>query len=267
MSADALRYKLNKKLKIGASRSNNLDDGNKKAQSAFGEREYGGKNLKLCVKDKKINTGQEGSQGMIDAKKKPRPWSSHGARKRIYADQESSREIVSYGNAKAPIRKALSRTRQNQVKDDFVKANHSNVSSRSMWTSGMLEDNTSESKRSSCKVKNLVKSAQVSYAGLSKKYDRSNLGSSQGLDPSEKKSPGVSLLNSAKKKVRDRRSAEEDLEASGEKPKKRKRVIRIDPYDISNKRLNDDINDDGEFYPPPMLLYMLYMLPFMFLDF
>lgn len=251
MSADALRYKINKKLKIGASRSNNFNDGNKKVQSALGEREFGGKrNLKLGVKDKNIHAGQEGNLGMVYAKKKPRPWGSDGTRKRIYADQEIGREVVSYGNAKAPNRKALSRKGQNQVKDDLAKAKDRNISSRSMWISGNLEDDTFKSKSSSCKVKNTVKSAQVSDAGLSKKHSRINFGSSKGLDPSEKKSPAVSLLNSAKKKVRGRRNPEEDLEISDEQPKKRKRVIRIDPYDISNKRLNDEIIDGGEFFLP-----------------
>ncbi|KAF3454819.1 hypothetical protein FNV43_RR05267 [Rhamnella rubrinervis] len=249
MSADALRFKLNKKLKVGASRPNNSKNGGKNTQSSHSGIEDGGKGKsKLGLKDKNSHTGQEG----IDAKRKLRPMSSDRTRKRIYANQETDKELVSYK------KKTLSgKERKRVVKDDSVKGKNSNASSRSMWVSGKLDDGASESKRSSRKVKNAVKNAQVSDTtwakevarnksvkvnngdtNLSKKHSRSKFGPSKGLD--EKPSPSVSVSNSAKKNLRDRKSPDEDIE--GEQPKKKsKRVIRIDPYDISNKRLDDGI--------------------------
>ncbi|KAB2088936.1 hypothetical protein ES319_A03G032400v1 [Gossypium barbadense] len=50
--------------------------------------------------------------------------------------------------------------------------------------------------------------------------------------------------NSTKKVVRVRKSLKTDSEAVDDKPKKKKRVIRLDPYDISNKRLDDGIATD-----------------------
>ncbi|MBA0794892.1 hypothetical protein Gohar_019177 [Gossypium harknessii] len=48
-------------------------------------------------------------------------------------------------------------------------------------------------------------------------------------------------VNSTKKVVRVRKSLKTDSEVVDDKPKKKKRVIRLDPYDISNKRLDDGI--------------------------
>lgn len=255
MSAAELRFKLNKKLKIGASRSNNSKDGNKNIRSSHGGREDGGKRKsEMSLKDKNTHPGQEG----IDGKRKLRPLSSDRTRKRIYADQETDKEVVSYK------KKALSgQVRKRAVKDDSVKAKNSNASSRSMWVSGKLDDSTSESKRSSRKVKSVAKSAQVSDTtwakevarnkyvkvnngdiNMSKKHSRSKFGPSKGLD--EKQSPSVSVSNSAKKKLRDRKSPP-DEDIKGEQPMKSKRVIRIDPYDISNKRLDDGITIFGQF--------------------
>ncbi|MBA0702373.1 hypothetical protein Goari_022902 [Gossypium aridum] len=50
--------------------------------------------------------------------------------------------------------------------------------------------------------------------------------------------------NSTKKVVRVRKSLKTDSEVVDDKPKKKKRVIRLDPYDISNKRLDDGIAND-----------------------
>lgn len=254
MSADALRFKLNKKLKIGASRTNNSKDGSRNTQSSQSGREDGGKRKsKQGLKYKNTHTGQEG----IDAERKLRPLGSDRTRKRIYADQETDKEVVSYK------KKALSgKVRKRVVKDDSVKAKDSNVSSRSMWVSGKLDNGTSESKRSSRKDKNAVKSAQVSDTtwakevarnksvkvnngdtNLSKKHSRGKFDPSKGLN--EKPSPSVSVSNSAKKRLRDRKIPDEDIE--GEQPKKSKRVIRIDRHDISNKRLDDGIIIFGQF--------------------
>lgn len=228
MCALPLRFKLHKKLKIGASEST------AKAGTGLGEGgDDGGKrrNLKKLggVKDKGGDTrsGPEGYVGMVDSKRKFKALSSaRSTSKRIYADPEA-------GNAEARNGKSLSGKgrKKKQVKDDvFVEAKGSNGSSRSMWVSDKAENvAASDSKRSSRKVKAVVKDALV--------YDKNGVRGKkpvkQALD--EKVSPRVSDSNSAKKKPRDG-----DSEVPGERPKKKLRVrIRIDRHDVSNKRLDD----------------------------
>ncbi|PON41866.1 GTP-binding ribosome biogenesis protein [Parasponia andersonii] len=225
------RSKLTKKLKISALKSKSTKDTKKRVQRTRRDSEDGGmRNL--------------GSPKM---------------RKRIYAEQGLSGEVVSNGNVERTKRKYLSRKRQSLEEDDVVKAKGSNVSPRSMWGSIKLEDATYETKVSSRKAKKAVESVRVSRvtrakgidkesfevgggdAGLLKKRTKSKSDSSKGLDPSNKKSQDVSLLNSAKKKVKDKKNLGEDLEVQVEQPKKKKRVIRIDPHDISNKRLDEGI--------------------------
>lgn len=224
MCALPLRFKLHKKLKIGASEST------AKAGTSLGEGgEDGGKRGSLKklggTKDKGGDThsGPQGNAGMVDSKRKFKPLSSErrSTSKRLYADPEA-------GNAEARNGKGR---KKKQVKDDvFVEAKGGNGSSRSMWVSDKAENvAASDSKRSSRKVKAVVRDALVS----DKNGVRGKKPVKQALD--EKVSPRVSDSNSAKKKPRDG-----DSELPGERPKKKLRVrIRIGRHDISNKRLDD----------------------------
>lgn len=241
MSVDAgSRSKLTKKLKISALKSKNTNDTKKRAQRRSSDSEdYGGvKNL-----------------------------TSHKTRKRVYADQGSS------GNVEKPKRKSLPQKRTSQEKDDVVKAKGSSVSPRSMWGSVKLEDATSETKVSPRKAKKAGESVRVvtrakgidekksvevggGETGLLKKRIKSKFDSSKGLDSSKKKSHDVSLSNSTKKKVKDKKNVGEDLQVQDEQPKKKKRVIRIDPHDISNKRLDDGIVNIGKFFV--LLLFFFF---------
>ncbi|CAO2829707.1 unnamed protein product [Amaranthus hypochondriacus] len=56
----------------------------------------------------------------------------------------------------------------------------------------------------------------------------------------KKKMEEVPLLNTEKKRIRVNKKKIED-DSMDSKPKKKKRVIRIDPYDTSNKRIDDKI--------------------------
>jgi len=55
----------------------------------------------------------------------------------------------------------------------------------------------------------------------------------------------LSSLRFAKKKIEDKKKKKSEDESVDAKPKRKKRVIRIDPYDISNKRLDDGNVLDG----------------------
>lgn len=55
----------------------------------------------------------------------------------------------------------------------------------------------------------------------------------------------LSSVRFAKKKIEDKKKKKSEDESVDAKPKRKKRVIRIDPYDISNKRLDDgNVLDD-----------------------
>ncbi|KAK4606845.1 hypothetical protein RGQ29_000901 [Quercus rubra] len=221
MSGEAgLRLKLNRKLKIASGRSRNSKDGSRKFERTLNNDRNG--NFKRMNSDRK--------------------------KKRIYAEQDMVGEVDYSDNERAPSRKASSKKEQKQVKGD-------NKSSRSIWVSKRLEDATSETKRSSCKVKDTVKSAQTSNRTKTKDVDNMNVGradslkkptkskydSSKHVDISKEKLPDVSPSKSAKKNVQEKRRLDEGTEVRGDMPKKKKRVIRIDPHDISNKRLDDGL--------------------------
>ncbi|XP_030505608.1 uncharacterized protein LOC115720600 [Cannabis sativa] len=158
-------------------------------------------------------------------------------RKRIYANRQTGGEVVFDGNVDRPNRKPLSKKWQSQGKDDVVGAKGKNVSPRSMWVSSKLEDTSSEAKVSSHKAKNTVENERISHVARTKGIDK-------------KKSQDMYSSNSTKKWGKDKKNQAEDLEVLDEQPKKSKRVIRIDPHDISNKRLvevdNSLVNVDSK---------------------
>lgn len=248
--------------KIGSSNYKNSKDTKKKGQRTL---DGGRRRLKLGVKDKRSHMDQEWTEGIYGGKRKLRPLSSNKTRKRIYADQGTGEEITSKGNGEGSNRKApFSRKRHNKVNDDdVVEAKGRSVSPRSMWASSKLGADSSGSKRSSYKAKNAVRSERVSgvtrvkgigqkkfvdvgggETGLLEKRSKSKFELSKGFESGKKKSQAVSLSSPGKSKVRYKKSLAEDLEDLDEKAKKKKRVIRIDPYDISNKRLDDGIADN-----------------------
>ncbi|KAI8574089.1 hypothetical protein RHMOL_Rhmol01G0327700 [Rhododendron molle] len=64
---------------------------------------------------------------------------------------------------------------------------------------------------------------------------------SKSEQKSSRRTDDNSLENSGKKKVHDKKCGSDDLAQNEERPTKSKRVIRIDPSDITNKRLDDGI--------------------------
>ncbi|KAL4610889.1 hypothetical protein ACB092_08G085000 [Castanea dentata] len=268
MSGEAgLRLKLNKKLKIASGRSRNSKDGSRKFERTLNNDRNGNfKRMNSDRKKKRIYAEQDmvGEVDYSDNERAPskkfgrtlnndrngnfKRMNSDRKKKRIYAEQDIFGEVGYSDNERAPSRKVLSMKEQKQVKGD-------NKSSRSIWVSKRLEDATSEIKRSSCKVKDRVKGAQTSNRTKTKDVDNMNFGradslkkptkskydSSKRVDISKEKFPDVSPSKSAKKNVQEKRGLDEGTEVIGDMPKKKKRVIRIDPHDISNKRLDDGI--------------------------
>ena len=274
MSGEAgLRLKLNKKLKIASGRSRNSKDGSRKFERTLNNDRNGNfKRMNSDRKKKRIYAEQDmvGEVDYSDNERAPskkfertlnndrngnfKRMNSDRKKKRIYAEQDMVGEVDYSDNERAPSRKASSKKEQKQVKGD-------NKSSRSIWVSKRLEDATSETKCSSCKVKDTVKSAQTSNRTKTKDVDNMNVGradslkkptkskydSSKRVDISKEKFPDVSPSKSAKKNVQEKRRLDEGTEVRGDMPKKKKRVIRIDPHDISNKRLDDGLVIYGQY--------------------
>ncbi|CBI15835.3 unnamed protein product, partial [Vitis vinifera] len=77
--------------------------------------------------------------------------------------------------------------------------------------------------------------------GSLKKHAKSKSNPSTHLYRGQNKHPDVSLVKPTKRTVKDKKSLDDNSVAADNRPKKKKRVIRIDPYDITNKRLDDGI--------------------------
>ncbi|KAL2489943.1 P-loop containing nucleoside triphosphate hydrolase superfamily protein [Forsythia ovata] len=63
----------------------------------------------------------------------------------------------------------------------------------------------------------------------------------QKLDQSQRKQVAYSVEKSHKKMFQGKKSFASDIEVMEDRPKKKKKVICIDPHDFSNKRLDDGI--------------------------
>lgn len=282
----SLRHKLNKKLKLSFGKSKNSKEENKKAQRSNinADKLYAG-NWKSKVKDKKAHyAGQDGSGSEVYGKGKLEHFSSDRKRKRIYGDQNV--ESKPTNNKKAPNNKGFLKKGQRQVKGDPIKGKNSYDPLRSIWASRRLEAAVSETKWPSHRVKDTVGSEQRSSGkwstkmkeadnfdgdgnGLLKKHTKNKSDRSMSLDQSRRKCPDVSSSNSAKKTVQNKKGfADDDSEAIDDQPNKRKR-IRLDPHDISNKRLDDGIVTDGKNYQftlsaicmlSVLIFYKIYLL-------
>lgn len=230
MSEEAkFRQKLDKKLKVAVGNSRNSKQGIKKDHL----RVLNDKPYNIQNGDKRNSKSSSECKTLSDRR-----------RKRVFAAVDGS----AHDATGAPYRKVLSsRKGQNQGK-------RNDKSIRSMWVSNGPEDVGSTNKATSLKLKKVVKSTQESHGKLraiSKQVYKTDVGAKgslkkhvENISNSRKRldqSPNASPLLSAKKTLVD------DSEILNDKPKKRKRVIRIDPYDISNKRLDDGMSINGQF--------------------
>lgn len=165
------------------------------------------------------------------------------------------------------VKRSFTRKRgSNSRGGDSVEDKNINKSPRTMWVSTEKGETTLETIHAASKVKKMSGSANVSDSksktngkivdrndsvrvnggvnDLKKKLAKSKSDSGQHLDQSQSKSRSrysdVSLVKGDKKTFQDKGGLDEDSEAMDDVPRKRKR-IRLDPHDISNKRLDDHI--------------------------
>lgn len=261
----SFRKKLHKKLKLSSERSRSSKEENKKAQRAVYDdkslkKENGGKrNLKSSGKDKKIRRHKEENDEENYSRGRFKPLNSDGRRKRVYAEQNMGGDVMINDNELVDNKKAVYKKGLNKVKSDiFIEKNGDR--SRTIWVSSKKKDTTSETKRFSSKFEDAVETAQVSStrrrgrgkvdkvdSGRNvslKKLATDKSASTKKEDASWKKFSDASPSNSFKKIGRNKNDLNVDSDVLVNKPRKRKR-IRIDPYDISNKRLDDSIVVEG----------------------
>ncbi|OMP02321.1 hypothetical protein COLO4_11191 [Corchorus olitorius] len=177
-------------------------------------------------------------------------------RKRVDADQT----LMSHKNVDETSERVAFKKLSKMVKADLNKVNKDNENAiRSIWVSRPKKNATSSSRN----VKNLGTSSKEGDGmdrgsdAYSKKHfkAKAKANSSKRLEQSSI----ASTRTSSKKKVQDKKSLNNDSEVLEDQPKKKKRVIRLDPYDTSNKRLDDGTAISGQYFLTPEVL--IYVMP------
>ncbi|KAK2440609.1 GTP-binding protein [Trifolium repens] len=180
---------------------------------------YKGK-LKKNVNVRGMESGEERSGDRFHERGKLRTFDSFGRKKRMYADPEGMDENgklwsgVEISKKKPLFKKGEKKVRDETVEEKIVEEKNDY---RTIWDLSKLKKVKTKDKLSDQNLKN------------KKEIDGRKI---EVVSPSisDMKTPG---LDGDAEKLDDRRW------------KKKKRVIRIDPYDISNKRLDDTIGVDG----------------------
>ncbi|XP_059626394.1 uncharacterized protein LOC132269270 isoform X2 [Cornus florida] len=206
----------------------------------------GRRNTKFKAKDKQIHTAQEGYGTKVDGNSAFKQFNSDRKRKRIYADRGNGKEVMFKKNVEKSNRKVpLSREGWNEPKDyhlkekrtakwksrDFEPSNNRHLNARA---NELLDRNGGKKFRGKMKATNKVESDRTDVArnSLLKKDAKSQFGRNLNMLKYE------SLEKFDKKKFHDKKRLDDE---SAVTPMKTKRVIRIDPRDITNKRLDDGI--------------------------
>ncbi|CDP04059.1 unnamed protein product [Coffea canephora] len=183
-----------------------------------------------------------------------KPSNSDKKRKRTYADQPPDEERVSNDNVGFPARRFSSRIVKNKLNDHYheekrtTKGNSSGFGdlSRKGSLAGRGKSRESElagKKKSIAKVKAVDKLKDVEVEGVRndklKKIAKSKSDVTKQMEQNHGKHAVGSPERPSKKKVQYKKNITDDSEVMDEKPKKKKRRIRLDPHDTSNKRLDD----------------------------
>uniref|UniRef100_A0A5B7BNN5 EngB-type G domain-containing protein n=1 Tax=Davidia involucrata TaxID=16924 RepID=A0A5B7BNN5_DAVIN len=216
--------------------------GDKKAQTRVDDV------VAVSYDDDKLHKRENSGRRNVDGSSRFRRVNTDRKRKRDYAEQDNGKEGMFKKNLETPKRKSLSREGWNKLKDDMVeekrtvkgysrdlgqsKKKTSFIGERNSWGNQLLENNGGKKLRT--KLKAVEKTESVPNS-LLKEDAKSRLGQNQNRHGAE------SLEKSARKKVRDKKILDDDSVVKDDHPKRRKRVFRLDPHDITNKRLDDDI--------------------------
>ncbi|XP_054817999.1 LOW QUALITY PROTEIN: uncharacterized protein LOC129317671 [Prosopis cineraria] len=239
-----LKLKLNKKLKIASSTSTNTRRSRNSEISSDKDRSHTRENgskgdLRKKGRTKEARSGEVGRDGRFVEGEKTRQLNFNGRKKRVYAEEETGQNAELYNVTQASKKKVFLKKGEKKMKEGYVSEVKNNIlkvkvkKERDKLPKFQRRANAKEA------CKELVMT-DGSGASFTKKHTE------QKSEFSKDKSQNVVLpSSSAKKKARAKAKVDDDVEITNEQPKKRKRVIKIDPYDISNKRLDDGIVISG----------------------
>ncbi|KAL2238430.1 UNVERIFIED_CONTAM: putative GTP-binding protein EngB [Sesamum indicum] len=255
--------KARRKVRVATGATNGLSDGvrtvqpqkkgNKKVQSRgngndaipyINANEKSSKLHGRGKRDLKTKTGKEGLEEVING-------NSGLKRKRIYADREMVEDRKLDGNDK----KSVSKLQKGMIRSYLVKAKtaargkdhelkNSTRNTSLARGSKFKESEFHDKKIRRGNVESADKLKHVQENGLqsgTKTFIKRRALLTPKTDLNQRKyAAGFEKLQ--KKKDQGKKSLDTDSDLTEAPPKKKKRVIQIDPHDISNKRLDDDIN-------------------------
>ncbi|XP_015573848.1 tRNA modification GTPase MnmE isoform X1 [Ricinus communis] len=173
------------------------------------------------------------------------PVDSYRKRKRIFADQYPEGELINIVKTKDLFKKG-----KEGMKDDSFKVRKSKGPSRSIWAYDRTKAATSRKKHHSPGITDETDSTELSSGKRRTKMKKADIldGHKNSLLKKQSKSksdlskhPDVPLSRFAKKMARNEKSLVAGDSEVDERPKKKKRIIRLDPHDISNKRLDEGV--------------------------
>ncbi|KAF5954360.1 hypothetical protein HYC85_007216 [Camellia sinensis] len=178
-----------------------------------------------------------------------KPINDDRKRKRVYADHDNSK------NVETPSRKVLSK-RWNELKDGLAKRKRTTRGKshdfeqpeKVKFLKGERKFRETESIDSNGGKNLRLKAVDKMDRGgnsLMKTDAKNKFESTKQLEQNHDGRAAEPLGKFAKKKVHDKKSVGDDLAGNADRRKKRKPAIRIDPHDISNKRLDDGIATIG----------------------
>jgi len=220
------------KLKTSRDSSRTRNDENHFNKDVVFDRENGYKGkLKKNANFKGMESGDERNGEKFHERGKLKNLDSFGRKKRVYANEEGMEESEkSWSGVKISKKKPLFKKGEKKVRDETVEEKTDDE--RTIWDFGKLKKAKSKNKLSNQSLKD------------KKEIDGKD-------DSAEKVREVVYPSKSDMKKP----GLEDDAKSLDDRPwKKKKRVMRIDPYDISNKRLDDSIAVDGTNF---IFLYIL----------
>ncbi|KAL5974738.1 hypothetical protein ACLOJK_031409 [Asimina triloba] len=245
-SSAGLKYKLSKKLKlsaVGGPKSPTNDD------KSMARRRHGGKERKEEHKGKCKHEKFEGAKSRfhnvevsdIGYRRKgekrsgeEKPWAATASgRKHTSTKQRKSKDFELF-NGNPLFANGRKLDREKSAKD------------REGWRlSDSIEGKASNRTRSKAIALGRKDSAErLEGAGEDSsklKPAKMKLNASKLAEKRRRGNDGMSFDESLKKKTSHKKGSDDFSVVTEERPKKRKRVIRIDPHDISNKRIDDSI--------------------------
>ncbi|XP_010253151.1 PREDICTED: uncharacterized protein LOC104594530 isoform X2 [Nelumbo nucifera] len=202
----------------------------------------------------------EGMQNNVNVQNK-KPLSKEG--KHSSRDDSRSRKAKSHDVQQLSAKFSSSRSRKSS-KDEFIDGKSSKKALLSLRLHGGMKELSYDSKSSSHrlgiqkgsaevsneKIKSKVKTVEGKvYSKLDgseddslKKHGKSMSEPTKHTGQKQHRHMARSLEKTLRKMRRDKKALDNDCAVPDAPPKKRKRVIRIDPHDISNKRLDDGIS-------------------------